>query len=112
MDIIPEKGVARFDLTGHLPFVEARQCNDEIKYFICFLDIDAELVMGFEEKLTAREIAVNVYHGTPFFTAIPVVRYRTPYPRPWLVYPDLGDTWRKIELQVIPRSVDIGTSSR
>jgi hypothetical protein len=94
-------GVDRVDLIGHLPHVEARQCQDEIKYFVCFKDLNVELVMGFEEKLTAREIAVNVYHGSPFFTAIPVVPYQTPYPRPWLTYPSLGDTWRRIELTVV-----------
>jgi hypothetical protein len=93
-------GVSRVDLIGHLPHVEARQCQGEIKYFVCFKDLKVELVMGFEEKLTAREIAVNVYHGSPFFTAIPVVPYQTPYPRSWLIYPDLGDTWRRIDLEV------------
>jgi hypothetical protein len=101
MDIIPERGIARFDLVGVLPIVECRPCGGELRYFVCFPDLKAELVMAFEEKLTARELAVNVYHGTPFYTAIPIVRYRTPYPRPWLVYPKLGDTWRRIEMIVV-----------
>lgn len=94
-------GVSRVNLTDHLPHVEARQVQDQIRYFVCFEDLGVELVMSFEEKLTAREIAVNVYHGSPFFTAIPVVPYQSPYPRPWLVYPDLGDTWRRIELKLV-----------
>ena len=95
------QGVDRIELTGHLPVIEARMCLDELRYFVCFKDLKCELVMAFEEKLTAREIAVNVYHGSPFFTAIPVVTYRTAYPRPWLSYPDLRDTWRQINLEVV-----------
>jgi hypothetical protein len=94
-------GISRVELVDHWPHIEQRQCQDEIKYFVCFEDLNVELVMAFEEKLTAREIAVNVYHGSPFFTAIPVVPYQTPYPRSWLIYPDLGDTWRRIDLRAV-----------
>jgi hypothetical protein len=97
------EGVKRVDLTGHLPHLERRRDlshpDATSKYFVCFEDLGVELVMAFEEGLTARELAVNIYHGTPFFTAIPVVPYRTPYPRRWLVYPDLSDTWRRIEVR-------------
>lgn len=96
-------GVSRVDCTGAIPVVEFRtQLN---RYFVCFPDKGVELVMSFEDKITAREIGANVCAATPFFTLIPVVPYGTPYPRPWLVYPEV----RKIRDQIDLRVVDIST---
>ena len=59
------------------------------RYFVVFPTLNVEIVMAFENKYTAREIAVNAYVGTPFFTMIPTVDYGTPYPRPDFLYPRL-----------------------
>jgi hypothetical protein len=99
-------GVSRVELTGSKPFIEFR--TDLVRYFVCFPREGVELVMGFECKHTAREIAANVCAGTPFFTAIPVVPYRTEYPRPWLVYPKVREIRDAIHLEV----VDTGTLKR
>ena len=99
-------GVQRIELTGSQPFVEFRADLD--RYFVCFRKEGVELVMAFECKHTAREIAANVAAGTPFFTLIPVVTYRTEYPRPWLVYPDIRKFRDAIHLEV----VDTGTLKR
>lgn len=78
-------GVSRVDLKGHLPTVEYRRSVD--RYFVTYPDIKVELVMAFAHKQTALELAINTYHATPFYTAIPVVPHGTAYPRPWLLYP-------------------------
>lgn len=78
-------GVSRIDLTGQRPVVEYRSALD--RYFVTYPDIKFELVMAFANRQTAHELAINIYHATPFFTAIPVVPYGTAYPRPWLKYP-------------------------
>lgn len=75
----------RLDLSGHLPVVEYRSQVD--RYFITFPDLQVELAPAFGHKLTAHEIATNVYHGVPFFMMIPAVPYDTPFPRPGLVMP-------------------------
>lgn len=80
-------GVSRIDLIGYMPSVELRLSVD--KHFVVYPDLGVELVMAFNHLLTAQEMAINIYHGTPFYTAIPVVPRNTPYPRPWLVYPEL-----------------------
>lgn len=97
-------GITRVDCTGHIPVIEYR--GDW--YFVCFPKLNVELVMAFEHKITAREIGTNVCAATPFFTLIPVVPYQTPYPRPWLIYPDT----RIIRDQVDLRVVDTGTTNR
>jgi len=78
-------GVQRVDLKGHLPKVEYRP--DSQRFFVVFPELKVELVMGLVHRWTACEIGLNVYHGTPFYTHIPCVDYRAPFPRPWLVYP-------------------------
>lgn len=80
-------GVDRLNLIGHLPVVEHRRRVD--RFFVVYPDLQVELVMGFVHRWTACELALNTYAGTPFYTAIPTVPYGTPYPRPWLDYPDL-----------------------
>lgn len=92
-------GVSRVNCTGHIPVVEYRpQCS---RYFVCFPDLGVELVMGFEHKITAREIGANVCAATPFFTLIPVVPYQTEYPRHWLVYPNVRNIRDQIDLRVV-----------
>lgn len=91
------QGVERVDCTGHIPVVEHRNG----RYFVCFETLRVELVMSFEDKRTAREIGANVCAGTPFFTLIPVVEYRTPYPRPWLVYPEVDGIRDQIDLRIV-----------
>lgn len=79
-------GVSRIKLDGHLPFVEYRKSSN--RFFVVYPGLNVELVMGFEYRWTACELALNTYAATPFYTAIPVVPYKTPYPRPWLLYPN------------------------
>lgn len=74
-------------LTGIAPTVEYRSRVD--RYFITYPSVGLELAMAFENKYTAREIALNAFAGTPFFQMIPTVPYKTPYPRPGLSYPKL-----------------------
>ncbi len=79
------RGVSRVDLKGKKVCVELRQSVN--RYFVTYPDLKQELVMAFEHRWSAFELAVNIYAGTPFYTMIPVVDYLTAYPRPWLVYP-------------------------
>lgn len=72
-------------LVGKLPVVEYRASI--ARYFVTFPEIARELVMSFECKYAAREIAANTYAGTPFFDMIPTVDHGTSYPRPNLLYP-------------------------
>lgn len=76
-------------LTGVAPVVEYRSIPD--RYFVTYPDLQLELVMAFEHKYTAREIALNAYAGTPFFQMIPTVVYGSPYPRLDYIYPVVAD---------------------
>lgn len=101
-------GVMKLDLIGQEVEVEYRSGIG--LYFVVYpglttLDDDLsplkgfELVMAFEQRMAAGEIAINTRLGVPFFTMIPVVPYGTPYPRPWLTYP-LEDGYT-LELKVV-----------
>lgn len=78
---------ARLDTKGIQPVVEYRSALG--RYFITYPELGVELAPAFNHKWTAFEIAVNAFHGTPFFTMIPTVAYGTEYPRPGLVMPRL-----------------------
>lgn len=56
-------------------------------YFILYESLGVELAPAFKSRHTAHEIAVNAFHGVPFFTMIPTVPLGTCYPRPDLVMP-------------------------
>lgn len=77
----------RLDTKGHHPTVEYRVRLD--RYFILYESLGVELAPAFKSKHTAHEIAVNAYHGVPFFTMIPTVPIGTEYPRPNLVMPKI-----------------------
>jgi hypothetical protein len=81
--------ITKVVLTGVAPVVEYRSKLD--RYFVTYPSIGLELVMAFEGKYTAREIALNAFAGTPFFDTIPTVPYRTAYPRPNRIYPPVVD---------------------
>jgi len=70
----------RVNLTGHMPVLEYRFTSG--RYFVTYPSLGLELMMAFEEEVTAQEIGLNTYLGTPFFTSIPTAPYDTPYPRP------------------------------
>lgn len=84
-------------LTGVAPLVEYRSKLD--RYFVTYPAIGLELVMAFEHRFTAREIALHTFAGTPFFQMIPTVPLHTPYPRPGLAYPKVVDPG--IQLRII-----------
>lgn len=77
----------RLDVTDHDPIIESRPSVK--KYFVVFPSLGVELAPAFDHLVTAREIARNARDGTPFFTMIPTVTYRTVYPRPNLIMPKL-----------------------
>lgn len=81
-------GVMKLDLVGQEVEVEYRSGLG--LYFVVYPGLTAELVMAFEQRMAAGEIARNTRLGMPFFTMIPTVAYMTPYPRPWLSYPEDG----------------------
>lgn len=89
-------GITRQELTGHTPVVEYRASVG--KFFVVYPDLDLELVMAFDNRGAAFELAKSSYLGIPFFTIIPTVIYQTPYPRPWLSYPT--DQVLSIELRI------------
>jgi len=101
-------GVMKLDLIGQEVEVEYRSGIG--LYFVVYPKLIAcqrppldyvggfELVMAFEERLAAGEIAINTRRGTPFFSSIPVVPHLTPYPRPWLTYPK--DDGYRLELRM------------
>lgn len=84
-------------LTGIQPVVEYRSRVD--RYFVTYPSVGLELVMAFQNKYTAREIAIQSYAGTPFFQMIPTVPYQTEYPRPGLAYPVVPDL--EIQLRIV-----------
>ncbi len=86
---------SKFAVEGLLPGVEYRSAVD--RYFVTYPDDGIELAPAFKHKEAAREIAINGYFGVPFFTMIPVVPYRAPYPRPGLVMPKI----RQIEIKLV-----------
>lgn len=78
-------GVSRLHLEGLKVHIELRQSVN--RYFVVYPDISQELVMAFEHRWTAYELAINVFFATPFYTKIPVVPYQTRWPRPGPLYP-------------------------
>lgn len=86
---------SRFSAEGIMPVVEYRSSVD--RYFVTYPDEKIELAPAFKHKEAAREIAVNGYFGVPFFTMIPMVPYRAPYPRPGLVMPKI----RQLEIKLV-----------
>jgi hypothetical protein len=92
-------GVSRPKLTGVPVVIEYRvSCS---KFFVTFPSLAVELVMAFDHRETAAEIAVNVHCGTPFYTMIPTVPYRTPYQRPWLQMPPTDGVRESINLVIV-----------
>lgn len=90
----------RIETTGHVPFIEFRPSVG--KHFVVFPSLGMEMAPAFMFKVTAHEIATNSMHGTPFFQMIPLVPYRSPYPRPGLIMPKLV----KLDLEYITRDYD------
>ena len=90
-------GILKLELVGQEVEVEYRSALG--LYFVVYPGLACpisqavgfELVMAFEQRMAAGEIAINTRLGVPFFTMIPVVSYQTPYPRPWLSYPPADD---------------------
>lgn len=89
-------GTMRLELKGQEVEVEYRSVLG--LFFVVYPELSApkilksrpavegfELVMAFENRHAACELAVHTRLGSPFFTMIPVVPYDTPYPRPHLV---------------------------
>lgn len=81
-------GVSRLHLEGLKVCIELRQSVN--RFFVVYPELGQELVMAFEHRWTAYEIAVNVYHATPFYTKIPTVDYQSPWPRVGPAYPRVG----------------------
>jgi len=75
----------RLETTGYKVHVEYRR--EPNVYFVVYEDLGVELAPAFDHRVTACEIAMKAYLGTPFFMMIPTVPYRTAYPRPGLVMP-------------------------
>lgn len=90
-------GVMKLDLVGQEVEVEYRSGLG--LYFVVYPGLTAELVMAFEERMAAGEVAIHTRRGTPFFTMIPTVPHMTPYPRPWLFYPE--DDGYRLNLRIV-----------
>ena len=78
----------RLDTKGHKPVVEYR--NEHQLFFVVYDSLGVELAPAFKHRYTAHEVAVNAYHGVPFFTMIPTVPIGTSYPRPNILMPKTG----------------------